>query len=63
MSRKTEFGKNICEANDAAILTANRINYDQILRAPNMIEEEIMVSKPVMEVINFLDQIIMELTI
>ena len=55
--------QNIYGANADVILTTIRINYDQILRAPNMIDEEIMVSRPIMEVISLLDQLLMALII
>ena len=55
--------QNICGANADAALTTNRLFSNQIMQAPNIIEEISMDSAPIKEVINFLDQIIMDLTI
>ena len=55
--------QNIHGANADATLTTNRLFPNQIMQAPNMIEEISMDSAPIKEVINFLDQLIMALTI
>jgi hypothetical protein len=55
--------QNICRANADEILTTVRTNYAPIMTVPNLIAKLSKDLEPIIEVINFLDHLIMDLLI